>query len=257
MSKQPTAKDQFDPGEPGAGISLQHQIQYWKIWQQTRSSSGWARMRADFLHRIVSNLQLDRPAILDFGCGNGWFCAELATYGEVTGIDLNEEAMQQAREKWPEITFIGGDLFSYEPQGVVFDLVVSQQVIAHVENQHEYISKTSRLLRPGGYLLLTTNNKFVMDRLGSSDWGSHRNQGHIENWLSRTALQRLVSPHFEIQQFYTLIPLGDGGILRLVNSARLNRAIGFFVGEERLQQLKQRAGLGYYLILLAKKKISE
>jgi 2-polyprenyl-3-methyl-5-hydroxy-6-metoxy-1,4-benzoquinol methylase len=252
MTERPNAANEDDTTQQGSP-SLEQQKDYWKFWQRTRSCSDWARQRADFLLQIVASLPLQRPAILDFGCGNGWFCNELSAFGDVTGIDLNEEAMREARDKWPGITFIGGDVFDHEPAGMQFDLIVSQQVIAHVDDQPTYVSKIAQLLRPGGYLLLTTNNKFVMQRLGTSDWGSERSSGHLENWLSMVELRGLVSKHLEILETNTLLPMGDGGILRLVNSSKINRVLGFCVGTERLARLKEYAGLGYYLIVLARK----
>lgn len=234
--------------------STQQQVEYWKYWQRTRSCNAWARRRADYLLGIIARLRLHNPSILDFGCGNGWFCNELAPIGRVTGIDLNEEAMLDAREQWPDISFIGGDVFGYDSQGALFDLVVSQQVIAHVQDHAAYIDKAASLLRQGGYFLLTTNNEFVMRRLGTCDWGSHRECGHIENWLSMSSLRRLVSKHFRIVRLSTLIPLGNGGMLRFVNSPKVNHFVEMLLGAQRVERVKERMGLGYYLILLAQKR---
>jgi 2-polyprenyl-3-methyl-5-hydroxy-6-metoxy-1,4-benzoquinol methylase len=252
MNKQSTSNENQST-QPTPSPSLEQQTDYWKYWQRTRSCNSWARQRAELLLELVRSLPLERPAIMDFGCGNGWFCKELSAFGDVTGIDLNEEAMREARYKWPGINFIGGDVFAYEPPSKLFDLVVSQQVIAHVEDQQAYMGKIATLVRPGGYLLLSTNNKFVMERLGSCDWGSDRSLGHLENWLSMAQLCQLVKTHFEIVTTKTLLPMGDAGVLRLINSSKVNRALGLCFGTERLDRFKERVGLGYYLIVLARK----
>lgn len=233
--------------------STQQQVEYWQFWQRTRSCNAWARRRADFLLDTIAHLHLHSPSILDFGCGNGWFCNELTQFGRVTGVDLNEEAMIDANRKWPNIVFVGGDAISYDSKGALFDLVVSQQVIAHVTDQSAYVRKAASLLRHGGYFLLTTNNEFVMRRLGTCDGGSHRESGHIEHWLSTSSLRRLISQHFRIVRLNTLIPHGDGGILRVVNSPKVNRLVEMLIGAQRAERVKERMGLGYYLILLAKK----
>lgn len=252
-----SASRNIDPHEQERAVAIpstQQQVDYWKYWQRTRSCNAWARRRADYLLDMIANLHLDNPSILDFGCGNGWFCNELAQFGRVTGIDLNEEAMLDAHHRWPNITFIGGDVFSYDFQGSLFDLVVSQQVIAHVNDAAAYVRKAASLLKHQGYLLLTTNNKFVMQRLGTCGWDSHRESGHIENWLSASRLRSLVSKHLGIIRLSTLLPLGNGGILRFVNSRKINRFSEILLGEQRVERAKERMGLGYYLILLAQKR---
>ena len=45
-----------------------------------------------------------------------------------------------------------------------FDVVVSQEVIAHVPDQAAYLEKAADVLRRDGYLIITTPNKFVVDR---------------------------------------------------------------------------------------------
>ncbi len=233
--------------------SLDEQRDYWKFWQRTRSDSGLARIRADFVLQMLKDLDLDSPQILDFGCGTGWFTDELSQFGSATGADLNQEAMQAASARWPHVTFLGGDLFQMPLAANAYDVVVSMQVIAHVEDQAAYIRHAAQVLRPGGHLLLTTNNKFVMQHLGEMDWGSHRSLGHIENWLSQQDLRRLLTPHFEIHQMTTLIPMGNGGVLRIVNSHKVNALLGTLVSKQNLRRMKERMGLGYYIILAAQK----
>ena len=127
------------------------------------------------------------------------------------------------------------------------------QVIAHVEDQAKFVKQAATLLRPGGYLILSTNNKFVMERLGDMDWGSHRADGHIENWLSIGDLKRLLTPEFRLTKAMTMLPMGSGGVLRLVNSVKLNLVLTKFITSERLRRAKERIGLGYYILVVGQK----
>lgn len=242
--------------EPGAATmpTLEKQQEYWKYWQGSRSNSGWALERTDVVLELLRSLSLDQPRILDLGCGTGFLTEKLADFGEATGMDLNEEAMLEASARCPHINFIGGNLFEYPLDENFFDIVVSMQVIAHVEDQSAFIERVARLLRPGGYFLVSTNNKFVMDRLGDEDWGSHRQAGHIEKWLTVRSLNRLVSSGFHIVQTRTLLPMGNGGVLRIANSQKLNTVLGRLLPGGYLQRVKERLGLGYYIMLLAQKR---
>src|SRR6202011_3628857 len=98
------------------------------------------------------------------------------------------------------------------------DVVVSQEVIAHVPDQSGYLERAARVLKPGGYLIVTTPNLFVHSR----NYWAPIPSGHIEQWLTRRELKRLLRPYFQVLRTTTAVPMGHGGILRLVNSTKLN-----------------------------------
>ena len=232
---------------------LADQERFWEGWQEAKSITPWSLARADALLQIVRSLNLANPRILDFGCGTGWFAERLSTLGTVTGTDLSRKAMEDARRRRPDITFLEGDLFTVEIPTAPFDVVVCQQVIAHVVEQSRLVDRAASLLKPGGYLVITTPNRFVMDRLGDLGWDVTPPE-HIEQWLDRKAVERLLRPRFEILRFSSILPMGTRGILRLVNSERLNRIVSRIIPEARLREMKERAGLGYTLLFLARKR---
>jgi hypothetical protein len=60
--------------------------------------------------------------------------------------------------------------------------------------------------------------------------------------------------HFEVLRIQSILPVvGQRGILRLTNWPRLNAALAMLIGEERVTALKEWSGLGYTLIVLARK----
>jgi 2-polyprenyl-3-methyl-5-hydroxy-6-metoxy-1,4-benzoquinol methylase len=232
---------------------LADQERFWETWQEAKSITDWSLARADAILRVVESLRLESPSILDLGCGNGWFTERLSQHGTATGTDLSLKGMQEARDRFPGATFLGGDLFTIDIPTAPFDLVVCQQVIAHVVDQPRLIDRAASLLKPRGYLILTTPNRFVMDRLGDLGWDATPPE-HIEQWLDRKDLLRLLQPRFDVLRSTSILPMGTRGILRLVNSARLNRIVSAVVPEAKVRELKERAGLGYTLIVLARKR---
>src|SRR2546427_10840956 len=230
--------------------TLVEQEQYWEEWQETRSITPWALRRAETLLALLRSLNLSVPTILDLGCGTGWFTEKLAHFGAATGIDLSAKAIGLAKRRFPDTSFIAGNIFETALPLESFDVVVSQQVIAHVVDQTRYLDLAASALKPGGHLIVTTPNKFVMDRL---DWPPEPSS-HIERWLSAEDLRRLLQPHFQVLRTTTIIPIGNRGILRLTNSHKLNRLLGLFASERYLESLKESAGLGYTIIGLARKR---
>jgi SAM-dependent methyltransferase len=229
------------------------QTNYWNDkwdWSKTQYPHDRALRRGDKILAFLRSLRLDCPSILDLGCGTGWFANQLAQLGPTTGIDLSEEAIAQAKSQFPQVSFQAGNLFEMAVPEGHFDIVVSQEVIAHVANQSGYLERAARALKPGGHLVVTTPNRFVHDRC---DWPAQP-PGHIEQWLSSSALKRLLYPHFRVLRRTTAVPLGQRGVLRVVNSAKLNGALGTLLPTERIEAFKEWAGFGWTQIVLAQKK---
>jgi 2-polyprenyl-3-methyl-5-hydroxy-6-metoxy-1,4-benzoquinol methylase len=226
---------------------------HWQRWQERKVLNAWALRRNETILSIIRSLALVRPRLIDLGCGPGWFTDTLAEFGEVTGIDLSEEAIAMARRRNPHIRFIVGDLYRTPLPSGYFDVAVSQEVLGHVADQPGYLERAASLLRPGGFLLLATPNRFVLDRLGHTPWATYPPE-HIDYHVSRRQLRALLQPWFEILRLTTIIPIGSGGLLRLVNSHKLNRVASLILTEPRLTALKERLGLGYQLVCLARKR---
>ena len=234
--------------------TLDVQKKYWDDkwdWVRTQYPHDRAVRRGDKILAYLRTLGLECPKILDLGCGTGWFANQLAQLGPTTGIDLSEEAIAQAKSQFPRVTFEAGNLFEMALPERNFDFVVSQEILAHVADQSGYLERAARVLKPGGYLVVTTPNRFVHDR---NQWPV-RPPGHIEQWLSRKGLKRLLRPHFRLLRTTTAVPLGHRGILRLVNSSKLNGVLGLLFTPEMVVAFKEWAGFGWTQIVLAQKRL--
>ena len=64
-----------------------------------KNASEW-RIRTESSHRVLSSFRKESQLrrILDLGCGNGWFSAQLCRLGhtEVLGVDVNQFELEQA-----------------------------------------------------------------------------------------------------------------------------------------------------------------
>jgi 2-polyprenyl-3-methyl-5-hydroxy-6-metoxy-1,4-benzoquinol methylase len=96
--------------------------------------------------------------VLDLGCGEGAFAAELVRAGaEVLAVDVAEEPLRRARAAHPELNvqLIDGE-GDWQIEDASFDLVWAGEVIEHVADTAGWLSELRRVLRPGGELRLTT-----------------------------------------------------------------------------------------------------
>jgi len=226
---------------------------HWQNWRERKTVNLWKECRHEAILSVLGSLPIDRPRILDLGCGHGWFTAKLARFGETTGIDLSEEGIRQARLRNPHVNFVAGNLYSYPLPIEHYDVITSQEVIGHLENQTAFVDRAAELLSPGGYFIISCANKFVMERLGEDEFPEQPPQ-HIAEYLSVTDLKHLLAPRFTVTFARSILPVaGRRGILRVVNSHRLNTVLRFFLSPRHLEAVKERAGFGYQLIALAKK----
>jgi 2-polyprenyl-6-hydroxyphenyl methylase / 3-demethylubiquinone-9 3-methyltransferase len=111
-------------------------------------------LRAGFLHEHVSSGQ----RVLDVGCGEGVFAAELAAVGaEVLGIDVAEEPLRRARARHPalDLRLVDGEA-PWPLPDASFDVVWAGEVIEHVADTAAWLSEVRRVLRSGGSLLIST-----------------------------------------------------------------------------------------------------
>jgi SAM-dependent methyltransferase len=97
-----------------------------------------------------------RPLVIDIGCGTGSNVAALANRYRCVGIDTSPDAIQWARQKFPDIQFIEG----YAPQdlgGLVAEasMITLMDVLEHVEDDFQLLSSLLAECPVGAHLLLT------------------------------------------------------------------------------------------------------
>jgi SAM-dependent methyltransferase len=231
--------------------SLAEQRDYWdERWRRQAAPNQYQLERGKVVLTIIRSLRLVDPAILDFGCGTGWFTAELASVGRPTGIDISPAAIAYASARYRTIPFQAANLFTTPFSASQFDVVVSQEVLPHVEDPEAYLDIIGRILKPGGYLVITAANRFVMERWNH---GGPDPDAHLKFYLNRGEFRRTLRRRFEVISTSSIIPVGDKGILRLVNSHKVNRVLCWMISERWVHRLRDWAGFGYTLVALARK----
>ena len=188
--------------------------------------------------------------ILEVGCGSGWFAPKLGQYGTVTATDLSDEVLKRAATRWPQAKFVAGDFMALDFGTSTFDVIVSLEVLSHVFDQKAFIRKLSTHLRPGGYLMLATQNRHVLEKYNAIPPPA---PGQLRRWVYKEELAELLAPEFKSLKLFTVSPMARVGFMRLVNSWKLNAPIRAIFGN-RVERLKERMGLGWTLMSLSKRR---
>ncbi len=90
---------------------------------------------------------------LDAGCGKNAAISEFPTVCSV-GMDLRVDPNLENRER-----FVRGDLGSLPFRDCAFDLVTANFVVEHLDYPVAVFKELSRVLEPGGHLLIRTSNR--------------------------------------------------------------------------------------------------
>jgi 2-polyprenyl-3-methyl-5-hydroxy-6-metoxy-1,4-benzoquinol methylase len=123
-------------------------------------------------YRVYQIEQNQKPGkVLDIGCGRGLLLHKLRQRGWTPmGTELNEEAATYARERLglPVTTQMVEE--ACFPDGE-FDLVILWHVLEHVQSPRAMLREVSRILKPGGTLLVAVPNFGSLEaRLGGKGW---------------------------------------------------------------------------------------
>jgi len=188
--------------------------------------------------------------ILDVGCGTGWTCKQLLNYGSVVGTDLADEILERAKERVPDAKFVAGD-FMELALDTDFDVIVCLEVLSHVADQQAFIEKLTTHLKPGGELLMATQNAPVLRRVS---WVEPAPPGWLRRWVDRKELRALLDPHFDIEQLRTITPAGNVGVLRWINSRKIESLMGLLIGSSRWKTAREAVGIGFTLMVRAEKR---
>lgn len=118
--------------------------------------------RTEYVKQFVD---INKKSLLDVGCGGGVLSESLSKNGaNVTGIDLAEESLEIAKlhlyESKHTINYINQSAEKFAEQNEnSFDVIVCMEMLEHVPDPQSIVNACSKILKPGGWLFLSTLNR--------------------------------------------------------------------------------------------------
>lgn len=156
-----------------------------KIWDEAMNKN---------ISNIIEVLdQNPKARVLDVGCGDGQYSIlfkDKIKCDSIWGIDGVKDRLRAAKKKGVD-EIVYAELEKKWPfKSGFFDAVISNQAIEHILDIDHFISEIYRILRPGGYCVISTenlsswHNVFALT-LGFQDFSHHiLKKRHISNPLS-------------------------------------------------------------------------
>jgi len=159
--------------------------------------------------------------VLDNGCGLGTYLAAFAPYShERYGLEIELDRAVTALEYSNGIIQGVGEHIPFADN--TFDLVFSNEVIEHVQDDALYAAEMARVTRPGGRILLFCPNRWYPVEQHGVYWRGQYKFGNIPlvNYLPDSLRNRL-APHVRTYTTGGLLRLFRDLPLRLVHHERI------------------------------------
>jgi SAM-dependent methyltransferase len=141
--------------------------------------------------------------VLENGCGVGMYVERLAPYCEqIVGLEYEFSRAREARKRtgyfpFAHVISAAGEDLPF-PTGA-FDVILSHEVLEHVQDDRRAVEEMVRALRPGGRIILFVPNRGYPFETHGIYWRGRYHFGNIPlvNYLPRLLRDRL-APHVRV-----------------------------------------------------------
>src|SRR3989344_1275265 len=181
-------------------------VQY-EVVYRTERDHWWYRVRRELAKKLIAIYAGKGGGlhILDIGCGTGALMTELASLGEVEGVDASEIAIEYCRSRGLTRVRVGSAEALPYPEGT-FDIVLALDVLEHVRDDRVAIAEIRRVLKQGGAaVIFVPAFRFL--------WGAIDELGeHFRRYTLRELRAKLAESGFGVRyssyfNFFLFLPI--------------------------------------------------
>lgn len=146
---------------------------------------------------------LNKPHLLDFGCGVGDFLHFAQQKGcEIAGCDLSEDARRFSSEKLGKTIVKPEEIFALPHP--TFDVITMWHVLEHIDDLRFQTEQLHRLLKDDGRLVIAVPNYMSYDAQYYKDkWAAYDVPRHL-NHFHKESLQNVFSGCFELETIHPM-----------------------------------------------------
>jgi SAM-dependent methyltransferase len=141
--------------------------------------------------------------LIDFGCGDMPYKSVIEPMvGKYVGVDLEMNPKADHHIDFDSKTTLPDNYC---------DIILSNQVLEHVDSPHSYLSEAFRILKPGGSAIFTTHGY----------WYYHPTPYDYWRWTSAGLKKTIEAEGFRIKSFHGIMGLAASGIQLLQDAILL------------------------------------
>lgn len=145
--------------------------------------------------------------ILDIGCGQGYITQAIQAEfpnAEISGLDNSISAIEYAHDHFPGIDFILGDACDLPYSQEYFDAVVCNNLWEHIPNPLCLLSMIDKVLRPDGFLTMSTPSRYRLGNLMRIIRGkpvTFMSENHVTEYSVGQVIEQLGHGGFRVMKF--------------------------------------------------------
>ncbi len=130
---------------------------YESIYHSAEDTNWWFKARQYFVYAYLQKHRFPSSArILDIGCGGGGLLSYLNKrgYTEIAGLDLSPEAIAFCHSRGLENVHVDDAQTIQTFKNESFDCIIASDVLEHLPNDAQALSRWRELLKTGGILII-------------------------------------------------------------------------------------------------------
>jgi SAM-dependent methyltransferase len=204
--------------------------------------------------------------VLDVGCGAGGMLEPLSRYGQVTGVDMQQELVDLCHERgFPNVVL--GNAYELPAADGSIDLLTLFDTIEHVPDDARVLREVRRVLTPDGLVFISVPAYQFL--YANNDRVAHHERRYTARRLRERLLAAGLHPtqvtYFNTLLFPAILPAvlakkalervsdpGDRTNLSHTMNPALNRALAATMGSERHLLKRRSFPFGHSIIAIAR-----
>jgi len=178
----------------------------------------WGPGQERRLQLIRDRIPLQDRRVLDVGCGLGQYVRRIRQLpADSYGIDIEAARVTEGAARTPGLMLASADALPFATAS--FDVILLNEVIEHVADEHATLRETARVLAPGGHLVIYAPNRGFPFETHGVRWRGRYRFGNfpLVNYLPHRLRDKLV-PHARVYQAHELRRLWRGLPFRTIES---------------------------------------
>lgn len=182
----------------------------------------WRAGQERRLQMIARWAHLENACVLDHGGGTGMYASQIRRRytPHVEVFDIEAARVRQARDAVPHALIAAAEYLPYRSD--LFDTIISNEVLEHVENDRIAAEEMTRVLKPGGRLVIFAPNRWYPFETHGHYWRGQYHFGNtpLINYLPDN-LRNQFAPHVRAYTKRSLRRLFDSCPVRVVMHQRI------------------------------------
>jgi SAM-dependent methyltransferase len=158
----------------------------YSIFNASAEDHWWFVARRVIVRRLVGKIIGNKPClrILDIGSGVGATLKQLEEMGVAFGVDISPEAIGYCRDRGcRRLCLVEEERLPFGDNS--FDLVISMDILEHIDQEYRHLREYRRVLKKGGFLLITVPALSWL-------WSNHDRANRHRRRYSRSGLRNLL-----------------------------------------------------------------